>query len=496
MTCGTLTPRLLGDAGIGWHIRNGQQMLHTHSITRVDSFSSTMNGRRWFAWEWLYDLVIAGIHDWLGLNGVVFFTAVLIAATFALTLRLALRCGAVLPVTVILLVLSVGASTIHFFARPHVLSWLLAVIWFQVLDSWEISPSRETDRRLLWLPFLMLLWVNLHGGFLLGFALLGLYLLAGLIEYSRSREGQKDATRQRLKHLGTITLLSLLASLINPYGYKLHVHVYQYLSNRWLMNHIDEFLSPNFHGVAQQCFAALLLLTIVALAIAPKKPQLSHLFVVIFAAYSGLYAARNLPVSSILLTLIVAPLLSQAIAEARTNPDLPLWLRAFFSRCESFTSRMGNMELRFRGHLWPVAAMLLGLFVCVQQGRLGSRQLIDAHFDSKRFPVQAAEVIAQRGIREPIFTPDSWGGYLIYRYPQTKVFVDDRHDLYGDRFLKDYLKVIRVAPDWDKVLNEKHVDWVLVPAGSSLANILRETSQWTVIHEDGAAVLFQRTKVL
>jgi hypothetical protein len=496
MTWGALAPRLLGDAGIGWHIRNGEQMLRTHSISRTDSFSSTMGGRPWFAWEWLYDIVIAGAHDWLGLNGVVFFTALVIAATFALALRLALRRGAVLPVAVILLMLSVGASTIHFFARPHVLSWLFAVIWFQLLDSSETTGTFKRNR-LLWLPVLMLLWVNLHGGFLLGFALLGLYLLAGLIECSISREGQKGATRRRLQQLVTLTLLSLLASLINPYGYKLHVHIYRYLSDRWLMNHIDEFRSPDFHGVAQQCFAALLLIAIVAVAIAPKKPQLSRLFVIIFAAYSGLYASRNLPVSSILLTLIVAPLLSQTVAEARTNPGLSLWLRAFFSRCESFTSRMGSMELRFRGHIWPVVAVILGLFLCLQHGRLGSHQFMDARFDAKRFPVQAAEVIAQRGIAEPIFAPDSWGGYLIYQlYPQTRVFVDDRHDLYSAPFLKDYLKVIRVAPGWNAVLNEKHVDWALVPAGSSLANILRETPQWTVTYDDSVAILFHRTKAL
>src|SRR2546426_11646602 len=113
----------------------------------IDSFSFTMSGRPWYAWEWLYDVVIAGVHDRLGLNGVVFFTALAIAATFALTLRLAVRRGAVLPVTVILLALSISASTIHFFARPHVLSWLFAAMWFQLLDSSEISSSRETDRR-------------------------------------------------------------------------------------------------------------------------------------------------------------------------------------------------------------------------------------------------------------------------------------------------------------------------------------------------------------
>src|SRR5436309_11073333 len=118
---------------------------------------------------------------------------------------------------------------------------------------------------------------------------------------------------------------------------------------------------------------------------------------------------------------------------------------------------------------------------------------MDAHFDAARFPVQASEVIAQRGIREPVFAPDSWGGYLIYRlYPQTKVFVDDRHDLYGEEFLKDYLKAVRITPDWDKFLHEKHVNWALVPAESPLANMLAQTSLWTVAYGDSTAVLFHR----
>jgi hypothetical protein len=141
-------------------------------------------------------------------------------------------------------------------------------------------------------------------------------------------------------------------------------------------------------------------------------------------------------------------------------------------------------------------AVSLGLLVCLQHGRLGSRQWMDAHFDAKRLPVQAADVIAQRGVRDPIFSPDYWGGYLIYRlYPQNRVFVDDRHDLYGEEFLKEYLKVVNVGPDWEKVLNAKQVGWVLAPEGSSLANILKETPAWVVIHQDETATLFKRTNL-
>ena len=138
-------------------------------------------------------------------------------------------------------------------------------------------------------------------------------------------------------------------------------------------------------------------------------------------------------------------------------------------------------------------AVLAGLLACGHDGRLGTYRWMDAHFDATRFPVQAADVIVQRGLREPIFCPDLWGGYLIYRlYPQNKVFVDDRHDLYGEEFLREYLKTVRLKPEWEKFLNEKRVNWVLVPVKSAVANMLQQTSQWRVVYRDGTAVLFER----
>src|SRR5207237_8972513 len=95
-----LSARLLGDAGIGWHIRNGELMLRSHMITRTDPFSYTMSGRPWLAWEWLYDAIIGVVHQSLGLNGVVFFTAIVIALTFALIFRILLARGSLLQVSI------------------------------------------------------------------------------------------------------------------------------------------------------------------------------------------------------------------------------------------------------------------------------------------------------------------------------------------------------------------------------------------------------------
>jgi len=133
-----------------------------------------------------------------------------------------------------------------------------------------------------------------------------------------------------------------------------------------------------------------------------------------------------------------------------------------------------------------------GLFLVAQQGRLGSNQIMQAHFDAKRFPVAAVNAIQQRGIREPIFSEDYWGGYLIYRlYPQNRVFVDDRHDFYGDVFLKRYLKIIHVEPGWEAALKEINPNYVLLTKDSTLTNILKEVPQWKVVYEDETATLFE-----
>jgi hypothetical protein len=341
----------------------------------------------------------------------------------------------------------------------------------------------------------MLLWVNLHGGFVVGFALLAVYIIGAGIEYI-TRPEQRHETRQRLKRLGLVSLLSLLASFVNPYGYNLHLHIYHYLSDKFLMNQVSEFRSPDFHGAAQQLFAVLLLITIVAVASARQQQPPARLLVTLLAAYSGLYASRNLPVSSILLTLIAAPILSTTFAAGASNQEIARWLHSALSRLQDFGTRMGRLEHDFRGHVWPMIVLVLGIAVCMNAGRLQSTQLLNADFDDKRFPVEAAEVIIRRDIREPIFCPDQWGGYLIYKlYPRTKVLVDDRHDLYGDQFFKDYLKVIYLQPDWSKILDKRHVDWILVQKDSSLGTMLELTSGWKLIHADQTAVLFHREKV-
>jgi hypothetical protein len=514
-----LSSRLLGDAGIGWHIRTGQLILSTHAIPLADPFSSSMAGHRWFAWEWLYDLFVGRLESATGLNGVVVFSALIIVLTFSLAFRWLVHRGANVLVTLLLVLLATSASIIHFLARPHVLSWLFALLWFWILESsernWvtghsissEFIKNKNDHHMLLWLlPLTMMLWVNVHGGFPTGLLLLAIYWTGAAWQWlkpakDRSHEDRFDdglvkiRARRRVRDLTLAIILTSAATVLNPYGFDLHLHIYHYLSNRFLMDHIDEFQSPNFHFVAQKCFAGLILLTLLALAGARRqftKLSVSHGLLILFAVYSGLYSSRNIPVSSLLLIVVIAPLLSDAMTRLSLSQRIAAPKRV--NERSEFLRRMHAVESNLRGHLWPITTIMLACWIAAHGGKFRGVTLVDAHFDNKRFPAAAVNYIEQQDLNGPIFAPDYWGGYLIYRlYPQTKVVLDDRHDLYGESFFRSYLRTTHVEPGWEDFLDQHPAQSLIVPKGSALANILAETESWKSIYHDDVAVVFVKT---
>ncbi|HET7205330.1 MAG TPA: hypothetical protein VFI95_02005 [Terriglobales bacterium] len=482
-TYGSLAPRLLWDGDVGWHIRNGQNILAAHAIPRVDSFSETMAGRPWYSWEWLYDAAIGGMYNWAGLNGVVFANALVIALTLALVFALGLRRSGNLAVTLVLFVFCAVASSIHFLARPHVVGWLITIVWFWILDSADRNQSRIS--RVLWLPLIMLLWANVHGGFVLGFVLLAIYVAASVLTLLRCRVAhQRAAAKKRISILIAAGISSFLTSLINPYGIRLHEHVYAYLTNRFYMQHINEFRRPDVHGLPTQFFLILVLLTVVAIIARKGRLRWAGALVILFSTVSGLWAARNLPVASMLLVIVVAPLLAPAPRDSvDTTPQRWRLLRARFS----------SGQLISGWHLWPLVLVLMTLVVCSHHGNFLGKQMMDAHFDLSRFPIRAVDFLEKQGIREPVYSLDSWGGYMIWRlYPQTKVFVDDRHDFYGEQFVRDYLKVLHAQPGWQEVLNQLKVNIVLLPAKSKTNDALSRSGEWQIVYQDSVADIFER----
>lgn len=172
--CATGVGWLLTDSDTGWHIRTGEWILKNGRVPAVDIFSFTRSGEPWIAWEWLTDLMMALAHRAYGLAGVVLLALLLLGATSVCIYRSAVAgCGHRL-IAFALTWLAMAAGTIHWLARPHLVTPLMAAIFCRILDSVEKERNPTWLRSL---PPLTMLWANLHGGFFVGIALISIYAI-------------------------------------------------------------------------------------------------------------------------------------------------------------------------------------------------------------------------------------------------------------------------------------------------------------------------------
>ena len=503
LLAGTLSSRPLADPDIGWHIRTGERILTTHALPRIDTYSSLMQGQPWFAWEWLYDVALGILHRFCGLNGVIWLCALLVATTVTVLLAELLKLGTGLLLSIALTLAAECTAVIHLMARPHIASWLFTLLWFIVLNRWE------RGERSRWLPGLfplsffplsffplsMVLWVNVHAGWILGLALLMIYAFTSAVDSWREPDAFAALRKaQQARKMAWVCATSALATLVNPYGWRLHAHIYRYLSDHYLIDRISEFRSPNFHYWSPRCFAALVVLTMIAFASPGRRIRLSHFLIALLAVYMGLFATRNLPISSMLLVLITGPILWEDFVSFSGSSGPWKWVRAGCAYIAGFSDRMAGEELQLRGHFWPALCVIAALVLCLHGGKIGRWSLIAAHFDDKAVPVAATDFLERERSAEPVFSTDSWGGYLIYRlYPRRQVVVDDRHDLYGPARVGELLTLMDGKSGWEKKLDELRINTIVVPGDSTLAGLLRLLpDQWPRKYEDKVAVVFER----
>lgn len=474
---------LLGDADTGWHIRNGEQILATHVVPLTDSFSYTRGGQPWFAWEWLFDVLVAGIHHVAGLNGVSLLAVLMVAGMFALMFGLLRRRGGNLLVAVVLTMLAAAASQVHLLARPHIFTWLFTLLFVEVLFRFREGGGRV----IWWLPALMLLWVNLHGGFLLGLVLIAMF--AGESAWIALR-GDKDW--QELGTLVGVGAATGLATFVTPYGYQLHVHVYRYLSSSYLMNRIQEFASPSFHEAGSGYFETFLVLAVVCCAVGWRRVRVIDVLLLLFGLHAGLYASRNIPIAGILMAYALAGPLTELLAVAGTDVA-PRVVRKGADGLRALAVELEVLEGQLRGHLLAGAVAVLLVAAALHGGRIGGWQALNEEFAPTKFPVGAVNYLQAHGVRGQVFSTDSWSGYLIYRmWPDFRVFMDDRHDFYGDEFVKRYVETLGGGADWKGLPDQYGANRVLVPPGLAYTSLLRATPEWHEEYKDDVSVLFCR----
>jgi hypothetical protein len=481
---------LLSDADTGWHIRAGQWMLAHHAVPYRDIFSYSKPGGEWFAWEWLSDVLLAGLHNLGGLAAVSLFAVLLLATIFTLVFHLARRKSNPV-VAVMVTVLAIAGSSIHWLARPHLFTLLFAAIFLIALDRVRAGHARVAG--IPWLavlPALTVLWTNLHGGFAVGVSIIAVFGVAELLQVLLVAQPEgRAAGLARARNYFLSALACLAASLLNPYTYHLHVHIWKYMVDPFLSEHITEFFTVSFHQPMAPFFEALLAGGVLAAAWSVGRGSFAEPLLFLMWAHLGLQAGRHIPI----FTIVAAPMLAAAAAAGlRSLPAAPVaaWLRQAAERFNRVVRETSETDSIPRWHAVSVAGVLLMVALVFAPN---PPRNFRGEFDPKSFPAGAAGALGRYPAAR-VFTFDQWGDYLIYRlYPRTKVFVDGRSDYYGDDFETKVLDVVAVSYGWDRTLARFGVDTVLMPSNSPLTGALKESSRWRVVYDDGVALVFRQT---
>ena len=479
---------LLSDCDTGWHIRTGEWIVAHAAVPVRDLFSYSRPDAPWFAWEWLSDVIFAVLNARGGLAAVALFSILLVGLTSVVLFRVLRRRASAL-VAVLVTMLAAAASSVHWLARPHLFTLLFTVIFYAVLERARGGNSRRAGIGwLIGLPAVTILWTNLHGGFAVGIGMAAAFGLAELLNRllaARPSDASDSLTAARRYFLCAASCLA--ASLVNPYGWRLHEHLLAYFRDPYAAGHIVEFFSLSFHHPMAVFFEIMLLAGAVAAVGSLGRRRFAEPLLFVAWGHLALLSVRHIPIFMILAAPLVAEAADRGLARLAAA-DLAGWLRRLAARLARLSASAGETDRIARLHLASaLAVLILGLLLYAPH----PPRKFKAEFDPGRYPAGAvARLAGEAGAR--IFTFDQWGDYLIYRlYPSTKVFVDGRSDFYGNDFERQFLDIVSLHTGWEQTLARFAVDTVLMPPDSPLTEALKVSSRWRVAYDDGIALIFR-----
>src|SRR5258706_151295 len=460
-----MTARPAVDPDLWWHLRTGQWIMETGHIPHVDPFSFTRAGNPWVAHEWLSEVTFYGIWKYSGEAGLIIFSAIATTAGFML---LYLRSLGKASWTAAVVTPGAPGFPATWGVRPQMFTFALASLLLWLLES-----GGEKPRLLLWIPPLFLLWLNLHAGFAFGPVLLVAFCL-GLIAESAIGETPWTKIRPRLFHVLLVLMACVALVPLNPSGAQLYRYPLDVLRSAGMRSFIIEWFPPDFHQLHYLPLFLIWLALLGALASSRNRPKARVLVPFLMTFFAALDAVRHIP----LLEFTATPVIAAAFC------GLSSWKQI------SSPPKAGSVD-RVRLAFPAAILLLIAAFALTRWSVLVRQQ---ATTEAEVFPPQAVEFLHAHTIPNRLFVYYDWGGYLILKlYPQYRVFMDGRADLYGDDLLRQFQKASQLRDGWEQVLDRWRVEAVLVPPSGALAQSLLLDDRWHVEFRDSHAILFLST---
>ena len=461
--------RPLSDGDFWWHLKTGEYIVRNFSIPRTDFYSFTNPGKYWVAHEWLSEVIFYLIYTRFGFNTLIFIFTVLTVLAFWIVFRSTHAHPFVKGMAILLSVWSI-IPTLG--VRPRTLTLLFAAIYLALLR--RFVREKET-KSIWWLAPLMVLWGNLHAGYLIGLVLIGV-TIAGIV-LDAWFAGEKLASQwSRVKTLALVFVACLLAVSLNPQGPRILLFPFEFFLSPIQQNQITDWLSPDFHQSELLPLSLLMLLPIAAIALSPKRVRPSELLLFLSTLYATLKSSRHMAIFA----LVAGPLLADYLQN---------WLET--TRFGRVSGRPHTTNTTRRRQIISNLILLVPLIACLFK----LKSVIYSPPTQRRVgvPLNAVKYLKDNGITGNTFTdPNIWGGYLIWETPSNPVYIDGRIDMYGDEFVREFLEIISGLRSWQEPFDKYGVQVAILSRTSVLRLQLEQSPQWQEIYGDEMAVVFRR----
>ena len=446
---------LVLDPDYWWHLSAGEWILQNGAFPTVDEFSSYGAGQPWTAYSWLPELMLYGLYQAWGLRGVVAYSAILsmgiVGAFHALVGRLQPNLRVSVSLTLAALVGLAGL----FSPRPWLFTILLLIVELDLL----LTATRTGNRRLLlWLLPLFCLWANTHIQFMVGLAVLAAAVAEPVLaRFLPADLVDDDSRRISFGWMLLIFVLSVAATLVNPYHYHLYEVAGRLLGQKELWNGISELLAMPFRSLPDWSVLAVALAAAYALG-RRRQVRLLLPMLLLMAVYFGFRSQRDV-------WLVVV------VGSATLAYVLPR--EADFRRHLPRTPRPGLVG--------TLAVLFLAGFLSMSEADLED-QLDDG------YPAGAVEFVRAEQFLGPIFNDFVWGGYLTFHMPELPVSIDGRTMVHGEDRLLRHFKTLR-GKDWTADRELAGARLVILPAEGTLTSLLRLDPSFQLLYEDSTSVV-------
>jgi hypothetical protein len=490
------------DPDLGWHLRVGKEILEEKQVPHLEKYLYPLESIRWVDHEWLPNLISYLIYNNFGyfvLN--IFFALIPILAIIILLLITKKFFTKKPPLILSALLLGLGtlAMAPHLGIRMQEITLLFLTLLLLAL----LQYNHKKNIKILFSLFpLFMLWANLHGGFLIGFAVFGYYIFYQcILLILKKRKNIKE-----IFFLISIFILSILTTLITPYGIELYSFLTTY-SDTFYMTHINEWLSA-FHYpiVYYQLFYNALYATILLLIFVDRKNNniiknynFWHFTLTIIFFILAIKSRRHFP----LFFIISFPLMLKSLFE---NMQLPTRWNEFIKT---------NILINF----FFLSALLLTILYFTFSIKIVKNPFTHEKF-CKSVPCEAVQFLKndERFLDLKLFNNYNWGGYLDWTWPEKKLFSDGRlpmTELNGHSLLKENYLFFEESESENK-LNEYDIKLVLLKKyfpnkynyfekyalglneektnsyKNYLKNYLEEDKKWYNIYEDKISIIYEK----